>query len=92
VAIETAEAGGRSGEQRKTRAIDLVRAMIADAGPSPGTPDAQALETFLESQAVSGMIDLVIAATRGELNVNKRKPHHGCTQALSRAARSLFKN
>ena len=92
VAIESAEASGRTGAQRKKRAINMLQAMIDDAGPQPGTPDSIALNTFLESEALGSVIDLVVTASRGDLKVNKRPPHYGCAQAISRMARSLFKN
>ncbi len=92
VAIESAEAGGQTGPQRKKRAINMLQAMIQDAGPQPGTPDSIALNTFLESEALGSVIDLVVTASRGDLKVNKRPPHYGCAQAISRLARSLFKN
>jgi hypothetical protein len=92
VAIESAEASGRTGAQRKKRAINMLQAMIDDAGPQPGTPDSIALNTFLESEALGSVIDLVVTASRGDLKVNKRSPYYGCAQAISRMARSLFKN
>ena len=91
VAIESAEAVGRTGQQRKKQAISLVHAMAQDAGPTPGTPDAIALQSFLQSDALGDVMDLVVTASRGELRVNTRTPS-SCARAISRMAKNLFKN
>ena len=94
IALESAEAGPGTAAQKRRSAITLIRAMVDDAGPAPGTPSASGFQAFLASEALEGVVDLVLKAARGEVRVAKGPPTRAfpCLQALRRWALGGRKN
>ena len=95
IAVESSDVGSGTIAARNKRAADLVRAMIADAGPAPGAPSADGLDAFASSEALDDVVALVRKAAQGELKVcTPARFHvkHPCLQAVLRCFRGRGKN
>ncbi len=66
--MEAVEETPVKGAEQKEYAIRLLRGLIESQAVEP---ERGALLDAIDSGAVSGTIDLIVAATRGELNVNQ---------------------
>ena len=69
--MEVVEATKLKGEQQKDLAVKLVRQIVVDA---PITDDKEKLILdMVDGGIVGSTIDVIVAASRGELNINAGK-------------------
>lgn len=92
IAVESSDAGGGSPGQKNKRAVELIRAMVEDAGPAPGTPSSEGIRAFVFSDALADVIGLVHRAAHGELQLHARSSKHPCLQSIFRCLTGVRKN
>ena len=64
------------GSEQKNMALELIRALVIDLTEKE---DEEALLKMLDDGTISNMIDLIVDATRGKLNINAiTKTTSGC--------------
>jgi hypothetical protein len=66
--METVEKTSIKGTEQKDLALRLIRALIVDLTDKE---DEKILLKLLDDGTISNMIDLIVDATRGKLNINK---------------------
>lgn len=67
-AMETMEATKLTGDAKKAHVIDMVRRLIVDA-PMDNHTEAVLLE-MVDDGIVSHIVDIIVSATRGKVNLN----------------------
>jgi hypothetical protein len=91
MAMELVEASQVKGEEQKRLVTEVVRKIVVDA---PIADDKEKLLLDMIDQGVVGnVIELVVSATKGEINVNAaKKAAAGCCWGLAKNVKTLNKN
>ena len=90
MAMELVEASQVKGEEQKRLVTEVVRKIVVDA---PIADDKEKLLLDMIDQGVVGnVIELVVSATKGEINVNAaKKAAAGCCWGLAKNVKTLNK-
>ena len=90
MAMELVEASQVKGEEQKRLVTEVVRKIVVDA---PIADDKEKLLLDMIDQGVVGnVIELVVSATKGEINVNAaKKAAVGCCWGLAKNVKTLSK-
>ena len=90
MAMELVEASQVKGEEQKRLVTEVVRKIVVDA---PISDDKEKLLLDMIDQGVVGnVIELVVSATKGEINVNAaKKAAAGCCWGLAKNVKTLNK-
>ena len=88
IAMEIVEASHLKGEDQKKLVNEIIRKIVTDA-PINDEKEKLLLD-MIDSGVVSHMIDLVVSATKGELNVNAaKKAASGCCWSVAKNVKNL---
>ena len=91
MAMELVEASQVKGEEQKNLVTAVVRKIVVDA--PIGDDKEKLLLDMIDQGVVGNVIELVVSATKGEINVNAaKKAAAGCCWGLAKNVKTLSKN
>ena len=90
MAMELVEASQVKGEEQKKLVTAVVRKIVVDA--PIGDDKEKLLLDMIDQGVVGNVIELVVSATKGEINVNAaKKAAAGCCWGLAKNVKTLSK-